>query len=190
MFHLRPRKGLSALVFSLGILAACSTGPAPCEPAAASATSADVGYELDAGDEVQVTVYQQPDLSGRFRLDGNGDLALPLAGEIKASRLTSRTLEQAIVTRLRDGKFLLNPQVGVQILTYRPFYILGEIGRPGQNEYRDGMSVITAVALAGDYTYRAKTAEASIERGGCVVAGGPDTPILPGDIVTIPERLF
>jgi protein involved in polysaccharide export with SLBB domain len=190
MFHLRPRKGLSALVFSLGILAACSTGPAPCEPAAASATSADVGYELDAGDEVQVTVYQQPDLSGRFRLDGNGDLALPLAGEIKASRLTSRGLEQAIATRLRDGNFLVNPQVAVQVLTYRPFYIIGEISGPGQYEYRNGMTVINAVAMAGGYTYRAKSSEANIERGGCVIEGGPDAQVLPGDIVSIPERFF
>ena len=135
----------------------------------------EAGHVLGPGDLVGVTVFRQPDLSGQFRLDGDGSLALPLTGEVQAGGLTTRGLEQAITAHLIDGGFLLNPQVSVQMLTYRPFYILGEIRKPGQYEYKDGMTVINGVALAGGFTYRARTAAASIERRGCafVAVGAP-----------------
>jgi polysaccharide export outer membrane protein len=84
----------------------------------------------------------------------------------------------------------LSPQVSVQVLTYRPCYILGEVSRPGGYEYKKGMTVINAVALAGGFTYRAKTGAASIERGTCTLGAQADTPVLPGDIIRVPERLF
>lgn len=181
---------LAALALILGLLAACSTSVRPNCPASVQDQTAATGYRLGPHDEVQVTVFRQPDLSGRFALDGEGDLALPLVGVIPAGGLTMRRLEDAIEARLVEENLLVNPQVSVQLLTYRPFYILGEVARPGAYEYRDGMTVINAVALAGGYSYRAKTTAVTIERGNCHMATEPDTVVLPGDIITVPERFF
>jgi polysaccharide export outer membrane protein len=178
---------LGVLIGSIGWLTACSSAPTSC-PTAPSA--AELGYGLGPGDRVKVTVFGQTDLSGEFGLDGQGYLALPLVGEIAAGHLSTRELEQAIAGRLREGGFLLNPQVGVQVLTYRPFYILGEVSKPGQYEYKNGMTVVNAVALAGGYTYRAQSSKITIKRAGCTFVANPDTAVLPGEIVTVPERFF
>lgn len=188
-----PRWGmlqaLVALVVGPALLAGCAATGETCGPGTAQATDV-AGYELGPGDLVRVNVFQQAELSGQYRLDGDGDLALPLAGEIRAGSLSTRELEQAIAARLREGNYLLNPQVSVQVLTYRPFYIVGEVRRPGEYEYRSGMTLINAAALAGGYTYRAKASAATIERGDCVMGTGPDTPVLPGDVIRVPERFF
>lgn len=182
-------RALAALLLGIGILAGCAATGAPCATAPPP-EAAVAGYRLGPGDLVRVTVFRQPDLSGQFRLDGDGELALPLAGEIRAGRLTTRELEQAIAARLRDANYLVNPQVNVQVLTYRPFYIVGEVRRPGEYEYQNGLTLINAVALAGGYSYRAKASAATIERGACILPAGPDTPVLPSDVIRVPERFF
>ena len=182
-------KALVALLIGLALLTGCAATGVTCGAEAAPETDV-AGYQLGPGDLVRVNVFQQADLSGQFRLDGDGDLALPLAGEISAGRLTTRGLEQAIAARLREGNYLLNPQVSVQVLTYRPFYIVGEIRRPGEYEYRNGMTLMNAAALAGGFTYRARESAATIERGACTMGAGPDTPVLPGDVIRVPERFF
>jgi polysaccharide export outer membrane protein len=182
-------QALVASLIGLALLSGCAATGGTCSAEAAPETDV-AGYQLGPGDLVRVNVFQQAELSGQFRLDGDGDLALPLAGEIRADRLTTRELEQAIAARLRERDFLRNPQVSVQVLTYRPFYIVGEVRRPGEYEYRDGMTLINAAALAGGYTYRARDSAATIERGGCVMGTGPDTPVRPGDVIRVPERFF
>lgn len=182
-------RALAALLLGIGILTGCAATPAPC--ATAPPPEAGVaGYRLGPGDLVRVTVFRQPDLSGQFRLDGDGELALPLAGEIRAGGLTTRELEQAIAARLRDANYLLHPQVNVQVLTYRPFYIVGEVRRPGEYQYQSGMTLINAVALAGGYSHRAKASAATIERGACIMPARPDTPVRPSDVIRVPERFF
>jgi polysaccharide export outer membrane protein len=171
------------------LLAACAGSPDSCGPTAAGAGDV-AGYRLGPGDQVQVTVFRQPELSGRFGLDGEAHLALPLAGEIPADRLTTRELEQAIAARLREGDYLINPQVSIQVVTYRPFYILGEVRRPGEYAYLNGMTVVNAVALAGGYTYRARPSKITVRRAGCTFVAGPDAVVLPGEIVTVPERFI
>jgi polysaccharide export outer membrane protein len=184
-----PVRSLVAIVIGLGFLAGCAATRETC--GAAARPEGDVaGYELGPGDQVRVNVFRQPDLSGSYRLDGDGDLALPLAGEIRAGRLTTRSLEQAIAARLREGDYLRDPQVSVQVLTYRPFYIVGEVRRPGGYEYRNGMTLTNAAALAGGYTYRAKASAATIERGACTMQARPDTPVLPDDVIRVPVRFF
>ena len=76
------------------------------------------------------------------------------------------------------------------MLTYRPFYIVGEIRRPGEYDYRNGMTLLNVAALAGGYTYRARTSAATIERGACTMRARPDTPVLPDDVIRVPERFF
>ena len=137
-------------------------------------------------------VFRHEDLSGEFALDGAGNFAMPLVGEIQAYGLTTRELEQRIASKLQDG-YLIEPQVSVEVLNYRPFYILGEVKAPGSYQFVNGMTVLNAVALAGGFTYRAKQNDFLLQRGGSNTAGsrvGIETPILPGDIVTVQERFF
>lgn len=183
-------KALGATALGIGLLTACSTAPMPqCDGVSQNGIGSS-SYSLGSGDQLQVVVFRQPDLSGQFSLDGEGYLALPLVGEIAAGGLTTRQLGNEIESRLKAGGFLVSPQVGVQFVTYRSFYILGEVGTPGSYEYRNGITVITAVALAGGYTARADRSSVTIGRGDCRFATQADTFVNPGDIVTIAERFF
>jgi len=197
---------LGSLLLSLGVLGACEFGggasPPPDvtgdqtslpTPDPETAAEAVAGYRLGAGDQVRVTVFRHEDLSGEFELDGEGFFALPLVGEIQAGGKVARELENDIETAFKDGGYLVNPQVGLEVLNYRPFYILGEVNQPGSYPYVNGMTVINAVALAGGYTYRASQGSISVQRGGSSgkkLTVGPATQVLPGDIISVPERFF
>ena len=184
-----PLLGLLAFL-GIGLLTACSTVETPlCDGVLQSGTGPS-GYSLGSGDQLQIVVFLQPDLSGEFSLDRLGYVALPLVGEIVAGGLTTRQLEDEIESRLKAGDFLVSPQVGVQLVTHRSFYVLGEVGTPGSYEYRNGLTVITAVALAGGYTPRANRSSVTIARGDCRFATQADTSVSPGDIITISERFF
>ena len=181
----------AAVVLAASLLAGCAGAPGgPACVAGTASADAATGYRLGAQDRIQMTVYRQPELSGEFALDGEGYMAVPLVGEILADGLTTRALEDEIEIRLKTGGYLIDPQVGVSLLTYRPFYVLGEIAKPGSYEYRDGMTVINAVALAGGYSYRADSDGITIERGACQMATMADTAVRPGDIIKVPERYF
>ena len=152
-----------------------------------------VEYELGAGDKVKVTVFGHDDLSGQFLVGDNGALALPLIGKVVARGLTVSQLEARIVKALKPD-YLKNPRVSVEVLNYRPFYIIGEVKKPGSYAYVSGMTVVNAIALAGGYTYRARENEIYVTR-----ASDPknvkhpadhDTLILPGDVIEVPERFF
>lgn len=183
-------KALGATVVGIGLLTACSTaGPPLCDGVLQSGTDSS-SYSLGSGDRLQIVVYRQPDLSGEFALDREGYLALPLLGEIAARDLTTRQLEDELENRLEAGGFLINPQVGVQLATYRSFYVLGEVGKPGSYEYQNGLTVITAIALAGGYGPRADRSDVMIGRGDCRFATRADTSVNPGDVITISERFF
>ena len=188
---------LTVLLLLLTV-AACSSPPAntPLPPAAAPAAvnpaTAASSYRLGSGDRIRLTVFRHEDLSGEFTLDGAGNFAMPLVGEVQAYGLTTRELEEKLAGKLKDG-YLVDPQVSVEVMNYRPFYILGEVRSPGSYQYVNGMTVLNGVALAGGFTYRAKQNSFLLQRGGSnaeAVAVGIDTPILPGDIVTVQERYF
>ena len=153
----------------------------------------EASYRLDAGDRVKVTVFGQQDLSGEFEVDGAGRLSLPLIQHVQARGSTLAELEQAITGKLKPD-FLKNPRVSVEVLNYRPFYILGEVKNPGSYPFVNGMTVINAVALAGGYTYRAKENTVIIVRAGDAkrkpLPADHDTVVLPGDVIEVPERFF
>ena len=183
-------KVLGATVLGIGWLSACSTAQTlRCDDIAQPGANPS-SYSLGSGDRLQIVVFRQPDLSGEFSVDGEGYLALPLVGEIAAGDLTTRELEDEIESRLKARNFLVNPQVGVQLVTHRSFYILGEVGTPGSYEYQNGMTVITAFALAGGYTTWADRSDVTIGRGDCHFATQADTFVKPGDIITVTERFF
>jgi polysaccharide export outer membrane protein len=187
----------AAAAFALALtLAGCGGGsraPLPTTPAAAPPADVSVSsYRLGSGDRVRIVVFRHEDLSGEFALDGAGNFAMPLVGEIQAYGLTTRELEQRVAAKLQDG-YLVEPQVSVEVLNYRPFYILGEVRQPGSYQYVNGMTVLNAVALAGGFTYRGKQDEFLLQRGGSntqPIEVGIDAPILPGDVVTVQERFF
>jgi protein involved in polysaccharide export with SLBB domain len=171
-----------------GSLSSPAAAPdSPVKPPALNAES----YHLDAGDKVRITVFNEENLSGEFEIDGRGSLAYPLVGTIEAQGMTPRQLEQKLVTRLGQD-YLRDPSVSVEVLTYRPFYILGEVRTPGSYPYVNDMSVLNAVALAGGYTYRARTGSAVIKRAGSTEEQTVDatTSVFPGDVITIRERYF
>ena len=160
----------------------------------ASASSSDETYILGSGDKLRITVFGEADLSGQYEIDGAGGVAFPLIGEVPAAGATARTLEGRIVSKLKNG-FLKNPTVSIEVLTYRPFFILGEVRRPGSYPYKNSLTVLNAVAMAGGYTYRAKSNRWVVTRSGNSniqdreIEEG-DFKVLPGDTIVVPERFF
>ncbi|MFZ4121907.1 MAG: polysaccharide biosynthesis/export family protein [Caulobacterales bacterium] len=183
-------------LFALAAVAACSTLPAASDPPPRTAVTSSVpanSYSLGAGDRVRVIVFGEEDLSGEFTVDGTGTLSVPLLGPIPAVGTTTRDLEARIVEGLR-GRFLANPRVSVEVLTFRPFYILGEVNSPGEYPFADGLTVMNAVATAQGFTYRANQRHVMIRRAGSTteerVRIDPSTSVRPGDTIRILERFF
>lgn len=175
--------GLAALLVVMTALAVT--------PAAAMAAGTALEYRLGSGDKLKITVFGEKDLSGNFELAGNGEISMPLIGKVGAKNESVRGLENKIVQAFR--KYLKTPQVSVEVLNYRPFYILGEIKKPGNYAFVSGISVLNAVAMAGGFTYRADKGDIVIKRagnGGRAEKITEATTVLPGDIITIKERFF
>ena len=150
-------------------------------------------YKLGVGDELKITVFNQEDLTGEYAVDGSGDVSLPLIGTVHAKGYSLKEFEYIIINSLKPD-YLLNPRISIQVLNYRPFYILGEVKRPDSYPYVNGMTYLNAIAIAGGFTYRAKDDRA-------YVVSGVDTSqeerrvrleqlVQPGDIIRIDERLF
>jgi polysaccharide export outer membrane protein len=149
---------------------------------------------LGSGDQVTVRIFDQAQLSGTYVVDDSGYIDLPLLGLVRAGGLSADALGQHIADALRKQKLILNPSVAVEVSRYRPFYVLGEVNTPGQYPFRPGMSVLTAVSIAGGFTYRAVKDETGITR----VSGdkaqqyraGTDALVQPGYVITVFERRF
>jgi polysaccharide export outer membrane protein len=160
--------------------------------ATAAAPEANPAYKLGAGDKLRVIVYGEQDLSGEFDVTGTGRVSLPLIGQVQATGLTLEQFEQEVAGKLEQG-YLTNPKVSAEVLNYRPFYIIGEVEKPGQYPYTNDMTVLNAVAVAGGFTYRANTDSVYITRGdGAEVQyqASQQVKVLPGDVVRVPERFF
>ncbi len=154
---------------------------------------AEAEYVLGSQDRIRLIVFGEEALSGEFSIDASGRIALPLIGEVQAQGLTPRQLERAIETSLRQG-YLNDPRVSIEVLTYRPFYILGEVREPGELPYSTGLTALNAVARAGGFTPLADQRRVYIKRAGSEteieVALGPSALVLPGDTVRIAKGAF
>ena len=150
-------------------------------------------YRLDSGDKLRIIVFGQADLTGSYTVDGAGMISMPLVKDIAARGLTPAGLERAIIAELRKG-VVRSPSVSAQIEAFRPFFILGEVKNPGQYPYVHGMTILTAVAIAGGFTYRAQRKYVSITRtvGNEAVEARAErnTLIRPGDVIYVHERFF
>ena len=182
-------------MFLLVCLAGCSFSfSEPVRTIPPTSTSAPAEYQLGPGDQVRVNVFNQANLSGDFVVDGGGFVALPLVGPVQANGGTQRELEVAIANALTSSNLLVNPNVTVQIIQFRPFYILGEVSSPGAYPFTTGLTVRNAVAAARGFTYRANTRRVYIQHAGerdeHLYELTPSTPVSPGDTIRIPERLF
>lgn len=150
-------------------------------------------YQLGSGDRLRITVFGEDDLSGEFEVDGSGRISMPLIGSVQIGSHTLKQAEGRIIAMLKDG-YMRDPRVSIDVLNYRPFYIIGEVNTPGSYPYRSGLSVLTAVAMGGGYTFRADEDDIIIIRGNDPERreekATADTVVLPGDVVRVEERLF
>jgi len=150
-------------------------------------------YELGPQDELRVTVFGEPELSGEFTIASNGKVSLPLIGEVTAAGLTVPEFQGKTQDLLRNG-YLIDPKVSAEVLNYRPFFILGEVTTPGQYPYANGLTVVNAIATAGGFTYRGNSREVMIKRpdapGEVRVKLAPDLVVRPGDTIRVLERIF
>ncbi|PNU05642.1 polysaccharide biosynthesis/export family protein [Novosphingobium guangzhouense] len=150
-------------------------------------------YTLGAGDKLRITVYGEDKLTGEYLVDGSGAIAFPLIGAVPAKGLTAPALADRIAAGLSKG-YLDNPSVAIDVLNLRPYYILGEVNKPGEYQFAEGLTVFSAVAKAEGFTYRADEKRVYIRHkdGVSEVLYRLDgiTPVQPGDTIRVLERRF
>jgi polysaccharide export outer membrane protein len=150
-------------------------------------------YRLGSGDTIKITVFGQEDLSIETLLNDSGKIDYPFLGQLQASGLTLAEFQQQIHLGLK-GDYLVNPNISVSIVEYRPFFIDGEVKKPGGYPFQPGLTVSKAAALAGGYTERASLTKVFIIRSNDLeqksvnVEGNAD--VRPGDIVTVKQSYF
>ncbi len=193
-----------SILFSpvLAALAACSDGmpapPAPGTPQAAAWEAAlrprEGDYLLGPGDKLRVVVFNEEQLTGEHTVDPNGTVNVPLAGSVRAQGQTATAVAREIGRRLRESNYLRDPNVTVQVVETRPFYVLGEVQRPGEFRYRPGLSAQAAVAMAGGFTFRANQRRVLVAREGFPGEIPVETSAVfvlqPGDVLRVVERFL
>jgi len=180
--------------FALFLAACGSSGSINYVKGTPGDTSTDLmTLKLAPGDKVRVTVFGEDKISGDYDIDTAGYVSLPLAGSVMAAGLTKPDLERELAKKL-SGDYLKSPKVTVSVINFRPFFILGEVEKPGEYQYRSGMNVLSAMAMAGGPTYRASRSSILIQRAGTTELKeyplDTTVSILPGDLVRVPERYF
>lgn len=187
------RKSFLALAVLCGLLsvgsAANAQAPAPSAPAAAGASD---DYRLGPADKIRITVYDEPGLTNDYSVTSDGAISFPMIDNVKAANRTVGEVREEIRAKLTA--FIRNPSVSAEVLTFRPFYVIGEVNRPGSFPYTSGLTVDKAVATASGYTYRANKRVVFIKRADqSKEAEYPltgDTVVQPGDVIRIAERHF
>lgn len=178
--QLRAMLGLIFALFALGAHAA------PSQPEAQN-------YRLSSGDVIEIRVYGEDDLTVNVRLGDSGTINYPFLGELKVDNLTVAELEKRIAEGL-NGRYLVDPIVSVAITEYRPFFVNGEVQRPGAIAYQPGVTLRKAIAMAGGFTERANRKSADVIRGGertgQASAIDMDDQVHPGDIITVKQSFF
>jgi polysaccharide biosynthesis/export protein VpsN len=162
--------------------------------AVAPASAQEVGgYTLALGDVVSIHVFDEQDLSfSRVAITDTGTIVFPFLGEIAAAGRTTAQVQQAIVNGLKPD-YLIDPKVSVSIIEYRPFFLTGQVERPGSIPYQPGLTLRQAVTIAGGFTERASTSRITV-----VSEGASNSPvridmnylIKPGDTITVAEGFF
>jgi polysaccharide export outer membrane protein len=181
---------LALLALVMVALSSCAGTPSPLADSGTLATS----YALSAGDKLRITVYSEQALTGEYAINSAGNVAFPLIGDIPAANGPVEKLADAISAKLARG-YVKDPRVSVEVLNYRPYYILGEVNKPGGFPYSVNLTIEQAVAEAGGYSYRANRRYAIVRRANEAVEHSVDlrgrpSYVLPGDTIRISERFF
>lgn len=182
---------IPALALAAAALGGCAATPPPLPVAAATGISA---YRLGPGDRLRITVFGETTLTGEYQVTDDGSVAFPLIGNVPAAQGSLVALRDAIQGRLAAG-YVKDPRVSVEVLAYRPYYILGEVNKPGQYPFVVGLRLDQAVAAAGGFTYRANKAKVFLRRADdpgekTVDLRRQSVTVLPGDTLRIGERYF
>ena len=183
-----PRPIFATVLLLLGGCAGSISGLPPVQAVA------DQTYKLGPGDELRVVVFGFDSITNAYTVNDAGRISLPLVSTLEVEGLSTTELETAISSSLRSRDLAPNASVSVQVQKFRPFYILGEVQRPGQYPYIPGMTVLTAVSIAGGYTFRANKNDTELVRTRKRVSSraraGTDAQVLPGDTLMVPEAWF
>ena len=176
---------------AFALLGACSSPLGSLPPVSAASASE---YRLQPGDELLVTIQDVAQADRSYIIDSGGTISLPLLQEVKVAGLSVREVENRIAEGFRARELLKNPIISVQPGALRPFYVIGEVNSPGEINYRQGMTVLSAISAAGGYTYRAQEGQVEVVRtvNGQEVRSkaSEDTLIQPGDRIRVYERWF
>ena len=183
----------SALLAVALLVSGCGAGAISEAEQQSLAAAASAPATLQPSDKIRVVVFGESNLGGEYELDQAGQISVPLAGTIRAQGMTQAQLEQALSQKFRS-EYLRNPKVTVTVASLAPYYMMGEVKSPGQFAYRSGLNVLTALAIAGGPTYRASRSTVQIQRRGELTMRdypvSASVPILPGDVIKVPERYF
>jgi len=150
-------------------------------------------YELGPGDTIRIQVFGEQDMSLDAKLSDAGTVIYPFMGEIGVSGLTISQVAKLITEGLKD-RYLVDPKVSVGVLEYRPFFINGEVARPGAYPYQPGLIVQKAVSIAGGFSERASRSSVTLIRESdpshASVEVDLDMAVMPGDVITVEESFF
>lgn len=151
-------------------------------------------FTLNTGDKLRITVFNEPSLSGEFSVGGDGNVAFPLIGSVSVRDKTVSEAQELIRAKLADG-YVTDPRVAIEVINYRPYYILGEIARPNEYPYSVGLTVDQAIAIAGGFTYRANRSKVFVRHADeqserKVNIKKQNVKVLPGDTIRVGERYF
>ena len=147
-------------------------------------------YHLGAGDRLDIKVLGADELNGQYTVQDDGTIRMLMVGEVRVAGFTPQQVQTEIENKLKAGRYITQPHASVAVLNYRPFYILGEVARPGGYPYVSGMKVLSAVAAGGGYTYRANQDYVIVTRNGEDNRADALISIQPDDIIRVPERYF
>jgi len=145
--------GMTQALKQLLFLACALIALAGAPFAAAAAKTSD--YVLGAGDVIRITVFQNPDLTTETRVSESGAITFPLVGSVAVGGLTTPAAEQRVAKQLREGGFVLQPQVNILVTTIRgsQIAVLGQVNRPGRFPLEIFNSKVTdMLAMAGGIT--------------------------------------
>lgn len=174
-----------------GPVTSAQVGAVKGPEATGALASKSAGHKLSQGEKIRVAVFNEQQLSGEFEIDGLGNIPMPLVGLVQAAGRTPGELEAAITGQLK-GRYLVDPKVSIEITSALPVYVIGEVKTVGPITYKPGLTVVSAVALAGGYTPRANNRYVELQRNGRkeTVAVASNAQIFPGDVIEVPERYF
>jgi polysaccharide export outer membrane protein len=191
-----PARALRIVFYLFAAIAPCLVGCAPGSdlPPLPKADQSSGLYRLGPGDQLRIITFGEDPLTGPFSVDDSGSVAMPLIGVVPADGLTPGELAGEIAQKLRDQHLLADPNVTISVTKYRPIYILGEVAKPGEYPFEPGMTLLSAVSVAGGFTYRGIQNYASVVRITDEKADESkitrQTLIKPGDVITVFERHF